>query len=185
MTQTETKTMTHPRLSVLLLLGAAIALPAQALPVIWTLTDVEFDDGGTATGSFIYDADSGIFSNVALSTVGGFAPGGDYADVLFGADTDALLVFDAFDDLTGAPALQLIFQTPLTNAGGFVDLTFIDPFFSSFEQTCFDSGCFSAGVDRTMVSGGLVGTVVPLPAAGWLLVSGLGAAAGLRRRARR
>ena len=30
---------------------------AQATPVVWTLKDVEFNDGGTATGFFVFDAD--------------------------------------------------------------------------------------------------------------------------------
>jgi hypothetical protein len=47
-----------PVLRLALALAALCAASAvSALPIQWTLTDVLFDDGGTATGSFIYDAD--------------------------------------------------------------------------------------------------------------------------------
>jgi len=163
-------------------LCALFAHAAGATPVLWTLTDVEFDDAGTASGSFIYDADTGAFSAVAVSTSGGSLPPVDYADVLFGGEFDALMVIDPFADLTGVPTLQLIFQAPLTNAGGFVDLASFDPFFSSFEQTCGDPLCFSAVVERTVISGGLIGTVVPLPAGFVLLLSALGILPWARRR---
>ena len=37
------------------LLGAVLAAAAHAAPVTWTLTGVTFDDGSTASGSFVYD----------------------------------------------------------------------------------------------------------------------------------
>jgi hypothetical protein len=41
---------------------------AGAIPVNWTLSDVTFDDGGTATGSFTFDAAAP--SGFGLSTWG-------------------------------------------------------------------------------------------------------------------
>ena len=163
------------KLCVVLTLGlcALFANPAGAVPVLWTLTDVVFDDAGSASGSFVYDADFGAFSSLSVSTSGGAFGPRDYSDVLTGGASDALLVSPPAD-LTGTPALQLIFQAPLTDAGGIVDLASFDPFSSSFEQTCLDAVCSTAAIDRTIVSGGLVGTVVPLPGGLALLASALG-----------
>jgi hypothetical protein len=179
--------MNNARLAFAALLAPLVlaATAAQALPVQWVLTDVEFDDGATATGSFIYDALADSFSAVSVATAGGVLPDTAYAAVLFGGAWDALLVADPLADLTGETALQLVFQQPLTAAGGFVDLTAVNPFFSSFELVCFDGDCIAADIARTMVAGGLVGTVIPVPAAWLFMASGLGVFAALRRWRRR
>jgi hypothetical protein len=44
---------------------------ANAFPVTWTLNGVTFADGGTASGSFIYDADNNTFSTWSVSVAGG------------------------------------------------------------------------------------------------------------------
>lgn len=51
-----------------------VPLVAAAVPVKWTLTDVVFEDGGTATGYFIYDPDVGqfgTFGDFAVTVSGG------------------------------------------------------------------------------------------------------------------
>ena len=40
------------------------SLIAEAVPLRWTLDGVIFRDGGTANGSFVYDADTNIFSDI-------------------------------------------------------------------------------------------------------------------------
>ena len=42
---------------------------ANGVPLIWYLSGVEFTDGGTASGSFTYDADSNTYSNINITTV--------------------------------------------------------------------------------------------------------------------
>ena len=42
------------------------ALGAQAAPVTWTLNNVLFDNGDTATGTFDYDSDTGLYSNMNI-----------------------------------------------------------------------------------------------------------------------
>jgi hypothetical protein len=182
-----------PRARRLVAIAALLAFPAwvpgaAASPIQWTLTDVLFEDGGTASGSFIYDADTNAFSAIAINTSGGtLAPPATYTAVIFGTAGDAALVPAAGPDLTGASLLQLVFQFPLTNAGGLVFL--VDPFFptaSSFEGGCLNAACTSVDFGRLMVDGGIIGTpasVVPLPAAAWLLGPALGLLAALRRRA--
>jgi hypothetical protein len=41
---------------------------AGAMPVTWDLEDVVFQNGETATGSFVYDADTNTFSNIDIVT---------------------------------------------------------------------------------------------------------------------
>lgn len=49
---------------ILIVLGLLISGSAQAFPLQWTVNDVVFDDGGTASGSFFYDADTNTYSNI-------------------------------------------------------------------------------------------------------------------------
>ena len=44
------------------------SMAAQAAPVTWHLQDVVFDDGATASGSFVYDADTGNYSSIDITT---------------------------------------------------------------------------------------------------------------------
>lgn len=53
---------------------AFTSVHVQAIPLTWTLTDVTFDTGGTATGSFVYDADTNALSNWNIFTTAGDGP---------------------------------------------------------------------------------------------------------------
>ncbi len=174
--------MTTLRLAALLT-AALLALPAQAAPLVWTFDNAVFEDGGVATGSFVYDADTGTFSAVNVTTTAGtLAPGAVYTSALFGDATGAGFVTGG-GDLTGTPLLGLAFLPALANDGDFVAL--IDIFFppaSSFEAVCDDAGCSGATFSRQFVDGALVASPVPLPAAAWLFGAALGALPLLRRR---
>ncbi len=163
--------------------AALLALPAQAAPLVWTFDNAVFEDGGVATGSFVFDADTGTFSAVSVTTTAGtLNAGASYTDVLFGDATSAGLVTGG-GDLTGTPLLGLAFLPPLTSAGGFVAL--IDIFFppaSSFEAVCDDAGCATATFSRQFDDGARVASPVPVPAAAWLFGAALGALPLLRRR---
>lgn len=164
------------------------AVGAHATPVQWTLSDVLFDDGGTATGSFIYDADSATYSNISITTTDALlVPVATFTTLLSGSATDAAFATSAGNQ-TGLPFLQfLYFQFPLTNAGG--TLYLIDPFFpaaSSFDGACVNAGCTSVAYGRTMLDGGITGgapAVVPVPAALWMFGSALVGLGICRRRA--
>jgi hypothetical protein len=164
---------------------ACSAPPALASPVRWTLTDVLFEDGGAAAGSFVYDAATDSYSAIDITTsAGSQAAGASYASLLAGGSADALLV-PSTTDLTGAGVLALIFQSALTDAGGIVFL--IDPSFpaaSSFEGSCLDAACEGAQLARIMIDGGVIGTPVPLPGTVWMLLTA-GALAGTKAKWRR
>lgn len=165
-----------------LLAAAAVTLSpgAGAAPLIWTLLDVELDDGGIVTGQFTYDAGSNTFSGVNVVASG--LPGTVFNVVLEG-DAESLALVPA-GPLAGAPLLQLIFDAPLSDLEGtFIGL--VNPFLpaaSSFQALCEDAGCVSAVFQRSFVDGGVLSSPVPLPAAAWLLGGALGALPLVRRR---
>lgn len=142
------------------LLGAVLAAAAHAAPVTWTLTGVTFDDGSTVSGSFVYDAATNQYSNVAITTTATPnpvvppnvtptppLPGDSYANIFTctgctfapSATSLRLLTQPQTNDQTGLNALRLKFPA-LTDAGGTVTLPLTDPaiptFPASFEGAC-------------------------------------------------
>ncbi len=159
--------------SLLLMCGSAFAVPVK-----WTLNNGLMDDGGVVSGSFVYDADTGEFSSVALSSTAGssldgadyvvghnkqFGPAGGYFD--FGATPGEY-----------GPALTIAVYGILTN----------EPKVFSLDVTeglcAYDEGC-SRGTYSRSLSGPatLTGQTVPLPSAVWLFISGLGLLVRARR----
>lgn len=58
----------------LMLCGLSLfSITVSAKPVQWTLNNVQFNDGATATGWFVYDVDTKEFSAANISTEGGGA----------------------------------------------------------------------------------------------------------------
>jgi hypothetical protein len=98
---------------------------AQAAPVTWTLEGVVFDDGGTAFGSFIYDADFNVYSSVNITTTAGTDLAGDTYQYPNGVFTNPLSLVATSQDvpnLTNVPAIGLFFSDGLTNSGGALSL---------------------------------------------------------------
>ena len=107
------------RIGLLLILASATAFSA---PLTWTFSGVTFDDGGTLSGTFDYDAGTGTLGNYNIvasagSTLGAFtyipsnSSGGGF--VFFSNAT-----FPIGGGLSENRVLVLQFATPLTNAGG-------------------------------------------------------------------
>jgi hypothetical protein len=176
---------------VLLLLAAV----AHATPVNWALHGVTFSDGGTATGSFIYDADTNQFSAISITTTTGSAlPGATFTYVctspcvgLTPSSANGLfLTAFSSSDQTGKPGVALFFSPNLSNAGGNVVV-------GGLQGICTDAVCTSPGsVTRTVTAGAATGLLPPvaLPALSLgsltLLVAALCAVAfRFRRRMRR
>ena len=54
-----------------LVAGLVLTLSTPAHAILWTLSGVTFDDGGTASGSFDYDADTNTLSSINIVTTAG------------------------------------------------------------------------------------------------------------------
>ncbi|PCJ20883.1 MAG: hypothetical protein COA96_15540 [SAR86 cluster bacterium] len=135
----------HKILSAGLLVFSGYVGIAEATPITWEIHDVLFEiDNTVVNGSFTYDADTNIYSDVNIITQNGSAlicndspaPGtcATYDTVSFSGDTYLNAVAPALIIPAGAPmaiaifkidepkVLYLPFATLLTNAGGVVNL---------------------------------------------------------------
>lgn len=167
------------------LLALAVATPAAAAPVLWTLSDVVFHDGGTASGSFVYDADLNAYSSIDITTTAGTEQSGahytQWTSLYPHTAEEVVFVEDgAGIDLTGAAVFQILYA-PLTNAGGIGDLS------AGFEAICADAGCTTiVGSQRLFgANNGILAAANAVPEPGSIAILGtalLGIGIHLRRR---
>jgi hypothetical protein len=123
----------------------AVPGSVSAAPVTWTLQGVTFNDGGTASGSFVYDAQTNTYSAINITTTTGTTrTGASYAFVCITPCTQAqpspvvvlFLTASSASDQTGLPVLGIAFLPP-----GLTDPPAKDvPFFSE-EAQCANPTC--------------------------------------------
>ncbi len=155
---------------------------AQAAAVTWTLDNVIFYDGGTASGSFTFDAATNTYTAWSITTTattnaaadGGYPlNGATYTtNTLTGASSSSYLNPYGLTVKTagGADSLSLVFNSVLTGAGGTIALkTGSENAGFGFESRSLESGSVSA---------------VPLPGALPMFVAGLGILGLVRGRRR-
>jgi hypothetical protein len=111
---------------VLILLVFGVGL-AQAEPVTWYLVDANFAGGGSASGSFDYDADTNVYSSVAVtSTSGNTFVGAEYRYGMLSSNylpsATNVNFSPASQPVANEGALVMAFASALTNAGGVVDI---------------------------------------------------------------
>ena len=165
------------------LAGAACAFLlagfALAEPVVWTLNGVTFNDGGTASGSFTYDAGTNTFSSINITTTMGSIRGGATYTFVCTAPCDGvtpssnlslMLTLSSAVDLTGSPGFALGFSSGLSDAGGSVALS------SGIEAACSNATCTSSsGATRTISAGSVFAFAPPLAGVPTLSATGLAA----------
>lgn len=172
-------------ISRLLILAVVLAGQASAVPVLWTLDAVLFGEGGIATGSFVYDATTNVFSSVNITITGGTLPGA-VANATFTSaapisdSNSATLLTIASGDPTGTPYLLLDFTHPLTNAGGTISLLLDGPDVALCSSaTCIlcNPNCSWIGPARRISNGHVLGTQIapttPIPSSLILVLSSL------------
>jgi hypothetical protein len=157
--------------------AGSLASPVIARDVVWTLSDVTFDDGGTASGWLEYDADADTIDGWAITTTGGtIMDGFDYQTNIYAfveGVGDLILGGNSQYD----PYLRLHAFGPLSDAGGTVALlTGLD---GSYE-------CDNCDTVRAITGGALVAPAspVPEPAVWTTMVAGFGAIGLVARRRR-
>jgi len=146
-----------------ILLFFAIAVAANAGPITWTLSDAVFGDGGTAVGSFVYDASIQIVLSYSILTSGGnettFPPflfqngAPDNTGVFVSTGADYISFHSSFTNgnLNGVD-LRIGPVSGLTDAGGVVDLDLSD----SVE-------CYNCSPFRLFVSGQMIAEEAAVP----------------------
>jgi hypothetical protein len=166
-----------------LLMGiCTLSMAAVAGPVLWTV-NVTFADGGTAMGTFDFDADAGtacsttlspcgLYSNVDIVTTTGSSLTGTTYNTVCGVggdtlctgvlpdSTEVLFLTSAAADQTGAQAIAFFFlaagpipPSGLSDAGGSYDVGNTTGGLVN-ESFCNDAGCDQpTGASRLSVAG--------------------------------
>jgi len=148
---------------------------ASADGIPWVLSGVTFNDGGTASGSFVYDAVTNTYSAINVTTAGGTLAGATYtslSDIAGSSSTGFLFGPNNSSDLTGASFLMWLFDAPLTNSGGIVQVS-LPPPVDSIEAICTSSDC-STFSQRSITGGEVVGTAVATPEPATFSLVGMG-----------
>ncbi|GAB2836810.1 hypothetical protein GCM10027276_44360 [Comamonas piscis] len=162
------------------------ASTANAALVQWTLTNVQFVDGGTASGSYVFDAATNTFSQISIATTGTEGvPAASYNNTCNGLNCAMqspvpaqFLIFAPADtsDLTGKQVLAVDLQSAMTDTGGTIainpppeepeqpELT-VALRTKAFSTICPDSTCSIPGTMRFIASGEVVGRALAVPAA--------------------
>jgi len=133
---------------------------ASAVPMRYNLVGVQFNDGGTASGSFAYDPATNLYSNVNITTTTGTARTGATYRYVCGQDVPTCIgihpgpgfsldLTTTAADQTGDPYLLLMFPGGLGTTTSF-DLSSSEV----IEANCSNAGCTgTTGPTRSSVAG--------------------------------
>lgn len=179
------------RLQMLLTLCALLwAGAVSAVPLTWHLVGWVFDDGGTASGSFVYDAQTRVYSDVAVMTTDGSRrTGHTYNSANAKITGDELQLYltplASINDQTSLPFFDIRFpadamRVGLTDLGG-MELA------KATEASCFDATCSLFDNPLRELTQGYFSTqidthAVPLPPTLALMAGALFALGLVRRR---
>jgi hypothetical protein len=132
-----------------------IAGTAAAVPVKWTIPSMTLSDGGTISGSFTFDADTGAYSDINIVTAGGTRPGLNTTYVRISAMGGYATQLYLHPAGPNAQTAFMWFSAPLTNAGGAVAIGEIHEAAACLEP------CTGFAVDRsTYTPGSITGAVI-------------------------
>jgi len=137
--------------------GSVTATLGASVPVQWFLAGVKFADGATASGSFTFNAGTGAFNNVNITTQSGSRTGATLTTLSGGITDDstgALFVTSLAPDQTGLPGFSMFFSAALTAVGGSSSLT-------GQEANCADPACSTPNGTMRLITAGYV-TSTPL-----------------------
>lgn len=137
-------------------LSLACSSGAFAFPVTWTLSGATFSDSGTATGSFVYDADTNTLSNWSVSVAGGntttFPPVTYDTTTAGGYYSPSNATTIGVNLSIGSRQLRMPGTSALSDAGGTLAINLA----SGFQGECFNCSPY-----RGFTAGNLIGTAAP------------------------
>ena len=157
--------MMFKKFALLVSLVFSISFSANASIITWELVDFEFDDGGTANGSFTFDFVNDELFDIDINTTGGSILGGRQYIGRAGSfgNLTAIGVF-AFSDVLGPDFLNAGFFRFDANIGFDAVIGTIVGIFvpTGSESFCTNSACSSAAneitnpdASRELISGSL------------------------------
>jgi hypothetical protein len=160
----------------ILIITLLASMTANAAPVTWAVDTLLFSDGGSAYGSFTYDENTNLYSDIDITTLDSDGRGSaNYQQLVEGAGSYDKFLYVVGPGAGGLRGLGLFFGSSLTNTGGTVAIT------SGSEDFCDDYDCWPPDQTiRAVVSGSV--SAVPIPAAVWLFGSALAGLGWLRRK---
>jgi hypothetical protein len=160
--------------SIFLLSVVFLSFSANASPLMWEFRDAFFDDGGSLSGTFVWDAETVTASSIEITTTGGAVFGGLSYDTCQGGQCTSEINSQSprFIFTGGSSALFVEVDGPLTDSGGHLDIVT-----GTCAQSCENWGI---GLSRNVISGQI--SAVPVPAAVWLMISAVGGLLALGRR---
>lgn len=154
---------------------------ASAAPLTWTLQNFVFDDGGAAVGSFEFDAATGTFGAIAVTTTGGTVRNGASHTMNIGGSAGLFYASAGPEPFVPFVTQRFFFTlaSPMTGAGGTIAVT--DGVEGACDQACtFVQGPRFIGPNATITTN----PSVPEPTTLILLGSSLvGVMVSRRRRA--
>ncbi len=133
-----------------------LANTASAAPVTWYLT-ATLNDGGTASGSYVYDAASNTYSNFNIVSTTGTQRNGDVYTV--GGYPYNSASFFLAKNAGESAGIYFYLVGPMSGAGGTILLS------GGQEWDCATPNCGTGTNARTMTSGSITTTAPPAPPA--------------------
>ena len=146
-----------------LVVGLHLPQNANASLILWTLSNATFNDGGSASGRFFYNADTATMTGFDVTTTAGTALSGTHYLDLNGVFPPYPSAGFAVTNPAAPPLpanalfIALNFQSALSNAGGSIALL------PGGEGYCLDSQCAFGSYRRVFNGGSVKGIQVPEP----------------------
>lgn len=145
-----------------------VAMPAKAVTLVWTLSGVTFDDGGTAFGTFSTDSTTGGLITYSIDTTAGSTLGAFHYDATSSIFLGNNIVTSNSFLVANSSVTRYItfaFADPLTTGG--INLFKIGGPPNSYE-------CNNCDPLRAVTAGFATTSIVPEPASWALFVVGFG-----------